>query len=64
MRSVNRCKYVALMMVTIAETRVNPIMIHTPSFVEVLICSFQNTEMGTMARMMSVRVVYALTKYE
>jgi hypothetical protein len=63
-RSVNRCKYVALMMVTIADIRVSPIMMHTPSFVVVRICSFQNTEMGTTAKMMSVRVVYALTKYE
>jgi hypothetical protein len=39
-------------------------MIHTPNFVENRICNFQNTLIGTMAKMISVIVVYALTQYE
>jgi hypothetical protein len=61
---VNRCKYVALIIVTIAEIRVKPIMMQTPSFVENGICSFQNAEIGTIANTISVIVVYALTQYE
>lgn len=51
------------MMVMIAESKVNPIMTHTPTFVEVRIWSFQNAEMGTMASTISVNVVNELTKY-
>jgi hypothetical protein len=61
---VNRCKYVALIRVTIADNMVNPTMMHSPIFVETRICSFQKADMGTMAKTKSVIVVYALRKYE
>ena len=61
---MNRCKFVALTIVTIAESSVNPIMMHTPNFVENRSCSFQNTLIGTIANTISVIVVYALTQYE
>lgn len=51
------------MMVMIAESKVNPIMMHTPTFVEVRIWSFQNAEIGTSASTISVNVVHELTKY-
>lgn len=63
-RSVNRCKYVALIIVTIAESSVNPIIMHTPNFVANGICRFQNAAIGTIAKTISVIVVYALTRYE
>lgn len=47
-----------------AESSVRLIITHTPILVDRGICSFQKTETGTIARMMSVIVVYALTQYE
>lgn len=64
MWSVNKFKYVALIIVTTAESSVNPIIMQTLSLVENGICSFQNAEIGTIAKTISVIVVYALTKYE
>jgi hypothetical protein len=49
-------------MVTIAESNVKPIMMQTLAFVEDGICSLQNAEIGTVARIMSVMVVHALTQ--
>lgn len=51
------------MIVMIAESKVNAIMMHTPTFVEVRIWSFQNAEIGTAANTISVNVVHELTKY-
>lgn len=48
---------------TIAEIIVRLIIIQTPTFVERGICNFQNTLIGTMAKTISVTVVYALTQY-
>lgn len=47
-----------------AESSVRPIITQTPTLVDRGICSFQKTEMGTIAKIMSVIVVYALTQYE
>lgn len=59
---MNSFKYVALTIVTIAESSVNPIIMQTLSLVENGICNFKNAEIGTMAKIISVIVVYALTK--
>lgn len=50
-------------MVATADSNVNPIITQTVTFFEYGICRFQNTRMGTIARMMSVTPVYALTQY-
>ena len=64
MRSVERYNFVALMIAKIAESSVNPIIMHTPNFVENGSCSFQNTLIGTIANTISTIVVYALSQYE
>src|SRR5690242_21560747 len=62
--SVNRWRYVPLMIVTIAESIVMLIRTHSPIFVDRFICSFQNAATGTTASTKSVNVVYAHSQYE
>lgn len=54
----------ALTIVTIAESIVNPIIMQTLILVDVRMCSFQKAIIGTTANTISVSVVYALTQYE
>jgi len=54
----------SLEIVTIAESNVNPIIMHTLNFFGNRICRFQNALMSMIANTASVIVVYALTQYK
>lgn len=51
-----------MIVVTIVDSSVNPIIIHTLNFFGNRICRFQNVLIGITANTISVTVVYALTQ--